>query len=128
MRRVIVVGPAQQARALQYVSEISPDPNKPTEVVIRPHRKDKTAEQRNYWHMLIGMIEQATGEPFGRVKTTIKFDVLSADMDTDLEGRLYVKEVSSEKQKRDRYSRLIDYTLQWAAEKYGINLPAPRWQ
>lgn len=121
-KRVIIRGDQQRATAHGYVDEVPED----WEILFRPHRPDKTAEQRGYWHVLLHEFADFLGEPMGRVKMTIKARVLGDHFIEDMDGRLYLDLPSSEKAMRDMYSRLIDYTLQWAAE-CGCYLPPPRW-
>lgn len=123
MKRVIIRSDLQRQTAHGYVDE-APEGS---EIVFREHKPDKTAEQRNYWHLILGIFADELGEPMGKVKMTIKARVLGAYFAEDLDGRLYLDLPSSESAKRKMYSALIDYTLQWGAE-CGYYLPPPRWE
>lgn len=123
MRRVILLGPKQRETARQLCGTV-PDG---WEAVFREHDPEKSSEQRAYWHILLNTLSDAIGEPVGKLKTTIKVAVLGLDEAQGVDGRVYLSVPSSERRKRKEYMRLIDYTLQFAAEHYGVTLPPPRW-
>ena len=96
-------------------------------VVIEEYEEAMTAQMRNYWHLLMEILSQATGIPPGAIKTSVKVAVLGLAETPDADGRLYLVMPSSERQTRKTYGKLIDWTIEHALEKYGAELPPPRW-
>ena len=123
MRFVIRSG-ANKDAACEYIRKLRIQPT--SAVDITELEESLTGEMRGYWHVLLHRIANAIGEPYGTVKTTIKVRTLGLDVEQDLDGTVHSSVPSSEKQSRKVYSRLIDYTLRYAAEELGIVLPDPR--
>jgi iron uptake system EfeUOB component EfeO/EfeM len=109
--------------AIQAVKEIMGEDD--MDVTIEPHREDKSAEMRGFWHFLLGVISQETGYTKEEVKELVKKALLGTK--TIKIGSIE-KEVteSSEAQAKPSYSELIEGTYRIAAEA-GITLPPARY-
>lgn len=88
----------------------------PLEVIIRSPRKEKTATQRGLWHAIIGDIAKELGYTPAQMKQVIKTQYYGTDV-IKLPNGLRVEVIqSSEDEDREGYARLIDFTMQLAAE------------
>lgn len=110
-------------RAAEAMMNIKADDD--AEVIIRKREHSKTAEQRNFWHLLCRIYGQEVGYTEQEMKEAIKHHVLGSVVVT-IAGKDKEVTQSSEKQSREMYSRLIDETYRLAAMD-GIQLPNPRW-
>ena len=95
----------------------------PVQVEIKPYKKDKTAEQRGWFHKLCGLISGETGYTQGEVKELIKKHIIGTKVVCIGSVAREVTE-SSEKLNREEYSSLIDGAYQIGAMA-GIQLPNP---
>ena len=112
-----IAGVGKYLRSIEYT--------KPMQVIIKLYKKDKTAEQRNFWHVLLGILSEETGYTVGEVKELIKKDELGTK-DVMIGKVLHTVTESSEEANRETYSRLIEATYRLGAEA-GISLPNPRY-
>lgn len=94
------------------------------EVIIQEYQPEKSNEQRNFWHLLLGLIADETGYTKEEVKELVKKAHLGTKV---IEIGGIEKEVteSSESLAKTSYADLIDYTYRLAAEAE-IVLPAPK--
>jgi len=118
----IINSQAVRTRAASAVMAIRGDDD--MEVIIRKREHLKTAEQRNFWHLLCRLYGQELGYTEQEMKEAIKHNVLGSTVVT-IAGEDKEVTKSSEKQSREGYSHLIDETYRLAAMD-GIQLPAPR--
>lgn len=100
------------------------DLSKPKIVMIGDYAKDKTAEQRSWFHALCKILGDETGYTLDEVKELVKKDILSTKI-VKIGGISKEVTKSSEKAKRDEYSELIDGIYRIGAEA-GVVLPNPR--
>ena len=110
--------------AIKAVQEILGEQN--MEVIIQPHKEDKTGEQRGWWHVLLKILSDESGYTVEEVKELVKKNLLGTRL---IPIGSVSKEVteSSEKQDKIGYSELIEGTYRLAAEA-GIVLPNPRYK
>ncbi len=95
------------------------------EVHIKPI--SKTSPQRNYWHACMQEIAEVTGTDEDDIKFGIKKAVLGLREWMDYpEGKIYLREVSSEGLDKQTYGRLIDATFS-LAEQMDVKLPEPEY-
>lgn len=80
-----------------------------------------TTAQRNYWHKLVRIISNHTGDKFKTEKMRIKFYVLPLDH-VLINGEKMLFPPSSEDITRKQYAELIDETLIRGME-LGLNMP-----
>jgi hypothetical protein len=123
MKRVIIRSATQRATAHRYVDECPEG----WEVLFQEHKPNKTSQQRGYWHAMLAELSEAVGVPAEKLKLTVKVGVLGLSEHEDARGRIYLAIPSSERQTRETYAKLIDFTLQMAADEFGVVLPPPRW-
>ena len=110
-----------RANAAKAVSELTSDPI--MEVIIQEHKPDKTTEQRNWWHLLIGIMAKELGYTAGEMKSVLKNEILG-QKEVEYQGKTISREASSEELKKFGYSDLIEQTYRIASE-VGIILPNP---
>ena len=104
------------------------DPDGPVMCVrIDEYIEDKTAEQRSFWHVLLGKLGDEIGYTQDEMKQIIKARVYGVKEISVAGLTLNVPAQSTEKLSRKRYSELIDATYRYAGEA-GITLPPPRWR
>lgn len=84
---------------------------------------DKSNTQRNQFHRLCGLIGDHVGLTAGKVKETIKQEFFGLD-EWRLNGKWYRGVRPSESAEMDEYSKLIEYTYQYAAENCDLVLDA----
>jgi len=92
------------------------------QVTIEPYQHDKTKEQRNGWHLLIGILADELGYTFPQMKNVLKVYIMGTEITEDLQGNEIEQIPSSEDCKRFGYSKLIEGTYVAAAEQ-GVVLP-----
>lgn len=93
----------------------------PLQVVVREPRKEKSNDQRGLWHATMDDMAKEMGHTPAEVKQIVKAEYYGTDRITLPNGRVVEVIQSSESEDRAGYSRLIDFTLRFAAEN-GIML------
>lgn len=93
------------------------------DVHVVKHVDDKTAEQRGWWHKLIGIMAKDLGYTAPEMKSVLKDQILG-QMEVEFKGKTIQREASSEDLKKFGYSDLIEQTYRIASE-LGIRLPTP---
>lgn len=102
------------------VARLDVAPGRVAEIIIRPAKKEKTADQRGLFHALLAEVALHLGLTPREAKEWFKSDYYGEDVRTvTVHGQTFsVKTVqSTEDEDRAGYGRLIDYLHQWAAEK-----------
>lgn len=121
-RRYFVITSREQARAVvEAIARLDVSEAHPAEIVIRPVRKEKTHDQRAAWHALLTEFGNAIGYTLREIKEVVKREYYGTDTVTLPNGKKIEIVQSSEDEDRDGYSRLMDFTLRFAAEQ-GIHL------
>lgn len=123
MQKFILYSNKELKQVGDYLKSLSYD--KPMQVIIKLYKKDKTAEQRGFWHVLLSILSEETGYTVGEVKELVKKAELGTK-DVMIGNVLHTVTESSEKANRETYSRLIESTYRLAAEA-GISLPNPKY-
>lgn len=123
MKRFIINSKQVKLNAIAAVKQIMGADG--MEVIIRPHKEDKTGEQRGWWHAMLKMIGDETGYTTEEVKELVKKSILGTKQIT-IGGKSMEVTESSEQLDKMGYSELIDATYRLAAEA-GIVLPNPRY-
>lgn len=96
------------------------------EVLIQDHKNGKTAEQRAFWHVLIGIMAKDSDCNPVHLKEWLKQEILGTVV-IDFAGLEREATVSTERLNAEEYSDLIEHTYRIAAEA-GIVLPNPRYR
>lgn len=99
------------------------DLSKPKQVEIKDYKKDKTAEQRSWFHTLCGLLGEELGYTKGEMKECIKQEEIGTK-EIVIGGATRQITASSERLSREDYSKLIETTYRIAAE-VGVVLPNP---
>jgi hypothetical protein len=86
------------------------------EIIVRPPRKEKTHDQRKLFHAVCSDIGLELGLTPGQVKEMVKQDFYGFEK-IRVGRRVYKFVQSSEESDRAEYSRLVDYTYIWSAER-----------
>jgi len=122
-KQVIVVNTATaKKRALAAVNGLMSDHI--CQVTIEDYKHDKTAQQRGFWHVLIGIMAKELGYTPLEMKNILKVKIMGTEIVKDLDGNDLEQIPSSEAEKRHGYSLLIDGTIE-IGHDLGMNLPLP---
>ena len=111
--------------AVDYIMRLQVGPRQVVEIEVRPERRGKTGSQRGYWHAMLDELGKAFGYTPSQMKEVVKREYYGADIIKLPDGRKYEVVQSSEAEDREGYGRLIDFTLQLAAEQ-GVRIRDPR--
>ncbi len=98
------------------------------DVSIKRHVNSKTAEQRSWFHVLLGLFAEQVGMAPGDLKEVIKAKVSGWKTVSYGGVELVMAAESSEKLNRDRYSGLIEQTYILAGEAGIVLPPADRFR
>jgi hypothetical protein len=123
-RTFIIKNPEIRSNAAKAVMAIKGEDN--MEVIIKPHKDDQTAEQRGFWHVLIGILAKELGYSPEEMKVAIKAETWGSEQ-KEVFGKTREVVKSSAGAKKDEYSELIETTYRLGAE-YGVVLPNPRYR
>lgn len=96
------------------------------DVIIQPHKDDKTIAQRNWFHTLCGILGNEAGYTKAEVKELVKQEILGTTVVT-IGGTEREVTASSEAEDKIGYLVLIDGLYRIAAEA-GFQLPNPEWR
>lgn len=96
------------------------------EVIIQPHVDDQTHEQRQFFHVLVGILAKDLGYNPNEMKQAIKCDYYGSEMKMILGKEREIVQ-STTKNNKDEYSLLIEHTYKLAAEQ-GCVLPNPQYK
>lgn len=114
--------PAVQSNALRFLSEINPHKNWIVE--IKQNDKPKTGQQRRYFHMLLALFEQETGNNAEAMKIEIKARILDP-VKILVAGKQRYYLPSSESINVKQYGELIE-AAQLLCMTHDITYPDPR--
>jgi len=95
------------------------------QVTVEDYKHDKTAAQRGFWHVLIGIMAKELGYTPLEMKNILKVKIMGVEIVKDLDGNDLEQIPSSEAEKRHGYSLLIDGTVE-IGHDLGMNLPLPQ--
>lgn len=91
---------------------------------LRPLFRNKSQQQRNFFHAVCTDIGEQMGLTMGQVKEAVKQEEFGFE-EFKAFGRWYRTVQSSEDADRENYSKLIDTAIRWAAEG-GVIVKDPR--
>lgn len=118
-----------RARFLSVLSSLTHtmvSPAAPLELILRTERKEKTSGQRALWHAVMGDAAPLLGLTPGEVKQLVMEEFHGVHFKTVFGTKRWFCDVeSSEDADKEEYSRRIDFTYQFLAEK-GIVVPDRR--
>ena len=97
------------------------DETHPLEIIVREPRKEKSHDQRKLWHAVLSDLALEVGHTPAEMKHIVKSEYYGTDIITLPRGQRFEVVKSSEEEDRAGYSRLIDFTYQFAAQN-GINI------
>ena len=121
-KTIVINGVIAKKRALEAVNACMGD--NIMQVTIEPFKDDKTANQRAFWHVLIGIMAKELGYTPLEMKNVLKVKIMGVEVVKDLDGNDLEQIPSSEDEKKHGYSLLIDGTIE-AGHDLGMNLPTP---
>ena len=124
-RRFWVREKAQLREIALVLAHLDVSDSSVAEIIIRPAKKEKTGSQRGYWHVVLDELARALGHTPREMKEIVKQEYYGTTTVTLPGGQKYEILPSSEDEDREGYGRLIDYTLQMAAEQ-GVHIADPR--
>lgn len=110
------------ANLLHHLSEL--DPFKEWQVEIKPHKKNKTAQQRNYYHKLLQILSDYSGDTIEDLKTRMCW-TLGYTREVVLKtGEIIIERQSTEKLGVQEYSTMIE-AAQMACMTLELSYPQP---
>lgn len=115
-RRWRIDSPEKWSRILSALLSMAVDFRRhPVTLIVREEIREKTPEQRALWHAVIGDLAPKMGLTPAQTKLRVKAAFWGVEVQG--EGDFYYALVpSSEDADREEYSRLIEFTYQYAAE------------
>ena len=119
MKKFIIQSQITKNFVKREIHEIEPDGS--MEVIIRKHKKSKTNNQREGFHVLLTILSSHTGYTIDELKTYIKKQVVGYNYNKvfdEVIGDLK----SSEKYTIEEYSSCIEYAYKLGSD-LGCNLP-----
>jgi len=112
------------ANVLRHISEL--DATKEWQVDIKPHKKNKSAQQRAYYHKLLQIISEYSGDTIEDLKTRMCWS-LGYTRDVRLKSGEVIKErQSTEKLGVAEYSTMIE-SAQMACMVLELRYPQPNF-
>lgn len=110
------------ARLLNHLAHI--DANKEWQVEIKPHKKNKTAQQRSYYHKLLQILSEYCGDTIPELKTRMCFTLGFTHEVTLKDGTVILERDSTEKLGVKKYSTMIE-AAQMACMTLELKYPQP---
>lgn len=110
------------SQAIEYISLL--DDSKDWEISVKPYKKSLTANQRNYWHDLLGIISTYTGYDKEDLKTRMCHTLGYVRNVRLKSGEIIRERKSTETLTREEYSKLIE-AAQMACLELGLKYPEP---
>lgn len=120
-------------RALQLVADIRPDPERPMEVIVRPHREKRTLEQLSY---LFGVVYEHIR--YHLAESGLTDEIYSAEDIHEYLARKFMptkavqvgrdavtRRWSAADAPKKELSEHIEHCIRWAAEM-GCEVPPPK--
>ena len=93
------------------------------QVEIKAAVRSKTSQQRKYFHKILSLICEYTGDNLDDLKMELKYRVLPLK-EIEFQGRIHLYPISSEKTTTKQYGELIDAAIMYAnAAK--VTIPQP---
>jgi len=93
--------------AIGHMGNLNPD--KEWEIIIKPYKKNKSTQQRNYYHKLLDILSEYNGDTVEDLKTRICF-YLGYTRQAQLKDRMIEERLSTEKMGVEQYSKMIEET------------------
>lgn len=115
-RSFIVNAPERLRALLASLMTMPVSAEHPLEIVVRTPRKEKSHDQRGLWHATLDDMAKEMGHTPGEMKQVVKAEYYGTDKIKLPNGRVVEVIQSSEAEDRAGYSRLIDFTIRFAAE------------
>ena len=112
-------------RLIAIIRNLGPSDPPLWDVEIKKHVKNKTSQQRRYFHKVLDLVCDYTGDDVEEVKMAIKYRVLPLSEIT-VDGEKHLYPLSSERATVSQYSDLITAALMFAAEA-GVDIPPPHY-
>ena len=107
-------------QAIQYITQL--DNTKDWSIEIKPYKKNLTRDQRNYYHALLGIISDYSGDDIDDLKTRMCF-TLGYVRTVRLRDKTEVLvRRSTESLTREEYSQMID-AARMACLELGLSFP-----
>jgi hypothetical protein len=105
-----------KARAIDEIQSLY----KPMELVLRPVKR--SSSQNAYWHKLMDIIADYTGDDPENIKIRIKYSVLPL-REVRVGDKIHMHPISSAELSKEDFSRLIEATLQMGM-MLGLHMPS----
>lgn len=103
-------------RILSTLANLLIKPEDDWDLILSPHKRNKTHEQRKLFHALCAEVGKELGYSPGQVKEMVKEDYFGRDEIVTPSGKRYSVVKSSEDADRMEYSELIDHLIMWSAQ------------
>jgi hypothetical protein len=121
-KRWVLRSKFQQDRCVEYISTLDLEDPQLLEVIVRPHKKNRSLEQNDMFHAWCGTIADKTGHSKGEVKDILLESVFGSEEYLNLQGEKRSRLRSSSDLSRSEMSELIERTTQLGIE-LGAEVP-----
>ena len=121
-KRWVLRSKFQLDRCLEYISILDLEDPQLLEVIVRPHKKNRSLEQNDKFHAWCGTIADKTGHSKGEVKDILLESVFGSEEYLNLQGEKRSRLRSSSDLSRSEMSELIERTTQLGIE-LGAEVP-----
>lgn len=111
MSQFIIKEPSTMDNLLAELKQLSP--LKIWDVTIKEYKKNKTGQQRRYFHKILQTISDYSGDEVSDLKMKIKYRVLPLK-EINVEGTRHLYPISSEDASIAQYNDLIEAALMMA--------------
>jgi hypothetical protein len=124
MKRTYIIRPANKAiaEAINHIGNLNPD--KEWEITIGPYKKNKTKQQRDYYHALLDILSDYSGYTKEELKTRMCFSLGYVKDVTLRDGTVIQERLSTEGLGVEKYSKMIDAATM-ACRDLELRFPAP---
>ena len=112
----------QLHRCVEYISTLNLEDPQLLEVIVRPHKKNRSLEQNDMFHAWCGTIADKTGHSKGEVKDILLESVFGSEEYLNLQGEKRSRLRSSSDLSRSEMSELIERTTHLGIE-LGAEVP-----
>ncbi len=127
--KLILINDQVKDRACRIIQDANTD--KPLEVIIQPHKANKTLEQLAYtfgviYPTIIKFIEDGYGESLSvdEIHSWMKGKILGVDHKI-IDGEIIEVEKRLRKSDRVAWSKYIDSVITFVYNRWGLEIPSP---
>ena len=121
----VVGGKLQPNTTKRIVEDLKQHEGHRVHITIDRHKPKRTLPQNAFWHMHVGIIAKDLGYDPDEMKAIIKCKFLKRQKVDERTGELFDYIAETRTLNKMEFMELIDKTMRWASETFGIVLPDP---